>query len=245
MPNHVLLNSVEHKDLKVITKKSPEYGDDIWFAPTFYREFRSVQAHYPILFQKDSETDTYNTVALFGFQSRENLFLNDEGWDASYIPLSIQRLPFLIGFQEVNKDGTTETQRVITIDMDSPRVSRTEGKELFLEYGGNSEYLETMANVLETLHLGLEENKGFIQMLENYDLIESLTVDVELKDGSKNQLVGFHTINEDALNKLSSDAIINLHQAGYLQDVYIMLASQVHFRELVDRKNLKEFGKEA
>lgn len=241
MPNHVLLNNVEHKDIKIITQKSADYGDDIWYAPTFYREFRSTQAYYPILLQKDPETNSFITVALFGFQSKENLFLNSSGWDANYIPLSIQRLPFLIGFQEVNNNGVTDYQRVITLDMDSPRVNKVEGKALFLEFGGNSEYLETMANILETLHLGLEENKGFIEALLKYELIEALTVDVELKDGSKNSLIGFHTINEDQLNKLSAEAIVELHQAGYLQAIYLMLASQVHFRELVDRKNKKEF----
>jgi hypothetical protein len=242
MANHVLLNNVEHKDIKIITRKSVEYGDNVWCAPTFFTEFRSVQAYYPILFQKDNQTDTFNIVALFGFKNGENLFLNKNGWDANYIPLSIQRLPFLIGFQEVNKKGVTDRQRVITLDMDSPRVSNSDGMPLFLEYGGNSEYLETIANILETLHLGLEENKGFIDSLLKYQLIEPLTVDVELKDGSKNSLIGFHTINEDMLNKLNADAIVELHQAGYLQAIYIMLASQVHFRELVDRKNIKEFG---
>ena len=40
-----------------------------------------------------------------------------------------------------------------------------------------------------------------------YDLIESFTLKVELDDGTKNQLQGFYTINEDTLNGLSYDAI--------------------------------------
>ena len=35
MANHVMLNNVEHKDLKVITKRSADYGDNIRSAMTF------------------------------------------------------------------------------------------------------------------------------------------------------------------------------------------------------------------
>ena len=34
MSNNVLLNSVEHRDLKVITTRGANYGDAVWFAVT-------------------------------------------------------------------------------------------------------------------------------------------------------------------------------------------------------------------
>ena len=75
MPNNnVMLNSIEHKDLKVITEHSAHYGDNIWYSLTFPVEFRSVQAHYPIFFQKDPQTGRFFSVALFGFKDKENLF---------------------------------------------------------------------------------------------------------------------------------------------------------------------------
>lgn len=94
MANHVLLNSVEHSDLRVITQRGDKYGDDLWFSPTFVDEIRSVQAHYPIVFHKDQTTAQFTPVALFGFEQQENLFLQANEWNASYIPLSVQRMPF-------------------------------------------------------------------------------------------------------------------------------------------------------
>ena len=160
MPKHELLNNIDHKNIKVITERSVKYGDNIWYTPTFWREFRSVQTSYPILFQKESGKESFVPLAIFGIQKGENLFLTDEGWDAQYIPLSVQRMPFYIGFQQA-KDSE-DLKRVITIDLESPRVSESEGRELFLEFGGNSDYLEAIANILETLHQGLEENNKFI-----------------------------------------------------------------------------------
>lgn len=237
MANHVLLNNIEHKDLKINGERSAQMGDNVWYAQTFPMEFRSAQAHYPILFQKDSNTGQFMPVTLFGFENEGNLFLKEGKWDATYIPLSMQRLPFYIGQQNVVKDGVTEEERVITIDLDSPKVNTEQGIDLFLEYGGNSDYLEHIANVLETLHLGLQENNDFIEAMVTCELLESVTLDIELNDGSKNQLMGFYTINEDNLNALSQDKLIRLHNAGFLQAIYMVIASQVHIHDLVARKN--------
>ena len=237
MANHALLNSIEHKDLKVITTRSAELGDNIWYAQTFFQEYRAVQAHYPILFQKNPETGKFLSIALFGFKHEENLFLENGKWTASYIPIAVKRMPFYIGFQNTEVDGTPEKQRVLTIDLDSPRVNTTEGTELFMPYGGNSEYLDTMANALEALHHGLAEDETFIEALTQCELLESVNITVTLQDGSENQLMGFYTINEDKLNNLSQDIIARLHQAGYLQAIHMILASQANIQTLVDKKS--------
>ncbi|XPF94476.1 SapC family protein [Colwellia sp. RE-S-Sl-9] len=237
MANHVLLNNIEHKDLKINAERSAVMGDNVWYAQTFPMEFRSAQAHYPILFHKDSNTGQFMPITLFGFENDDNLFLKEGKWDATYIPLAVQRLPFYIGQQNVVKDGVTAQERVITIDLDSPKVNTEHGIDLFLEYGGNSDYLEHMANVLESLHVGLQENNDFIEAMVTCELLESVTLDIELNDGSKNQLMGFYTINEDNLNALSQDKLIRLHNAGFLQAIYMVIASQVHIHDLVARKN--------
>jgi len=237
MTNHVLLNNIEHKDLKINTERTEEMGDKLWFAQTFPTEFRNVQAHYPILFQKDSNTGQFMPVTLFGFENGDNLFLKDGKWDATYIPFAIQRMPFYIGFQDVQNNGVMEKQRVITLDLDSPKVNKDKGISLFSEHGGNSDYLEDIAVVLETLHTGIEKNDVFIQALVSLDLLEAVTLDIELNDGSKNQLVGFYTINEDKLNGLSSDDLTGLQKAGFIESIYMVIASQMNIHDLVARKN--------
>ena len=47
---------------------------------------------------------------MFGVEEGENLFLDEKGWNASYIPLNIMRQPFLIGFQEKTQEGKTEAR---------------------------------------------------------------------------------------------------------------------------------------
>jgi len=237
MARHVLLNNVDHKNLKVITERSAKYGDDVMYAMTFPLEFRSVQAHYPIFFHKDAENGKFYPVALFGFKAQENLFLTESDWDASYIPLTIVRQPFLIGIQQFEEDGMIKKQRVLHVDLDNPRLSETEGEALFLEYGGNTPYLEYVASALETIHLGHEGNQAFIEKLLELKLLESFTLDIELANGSRNQLLGFYTINEDRLAELEGDALTELNDQGWLQAIYMTVASQSHIRALIDKKN--------
>ena len=80
MTRHALLNNVDHKDLRIITERSAKFGDNVRGALTFFWEFRSVQAHYPIVFNKNPETSEFTALAMFGFEEGENLFLGDDGW---------------------------------------------------------------------------------------------------------------------------------------------------------------------
>jgi hypothetical protein len=239
MPNIQMLNNVDHKNLRVITDRAAEYGDNQWFAPTFAHEFRNLQSHYPIVFTKNPDTGKFQAVALLGFEVDENLFLTEDGWDAMYIPLSIVRQPFLIGFQQNNEDGVTSVEPVISVNMDSPRISETRGEPVFLEHGGNSEYLEQINSLLKLVHEGHERNQDFVDILLGMDLLESFVLDVELNDGSEHRMSGFYTINETSLRGLTGDDLVILNNNGYLEAVYMAIASLSNISILVERKNRK------
>lgn len=237
MTKHVLLNNVDHKDLKVITTRSAEYGDNVQCAITFFWEFRSIQAHYPIFFSKGAGADDFSAVAMFGFEDKENLFLGETGWDAHYIPLSIKREPFLIGFQQSADASGGDNEPVIHVDLDSPRVSESEGEAVFLAHGGISPYLDQINSVLNTINEGYAVHELFIKELVEHSLLEPFALDIQLDDGSQNRLMGFHTINEDALFELDGDVLASLSQKGFLLPIYMAVASLSNIRDLIDRKN--------
>jgi len=236
MNNYELLNNVKHQSVKVITDRSADYGDNLQFAVTFPLEFRRIQSHYPIFLQKDNQTGKFFPIALFGFEAGENLYLSENGWDAEYIPLSVKRHPFVIGYQQTS-DPTQEKQAVISIDMESPRVNETEGEALFQEHGGTSSYLSTVTEVLESIQVGIEMNEEFIDALLEHDLVESVNMEIELKDGSRNQLLGLYTINEDNLEQLEAEALGKLHQQRHLQSIYMIMASLSSFSTLIQKRN--------
>jgi len=239
MAKYVLLDNVNHKDLKIITDRSAKYGDSIPTVVTFPFEFRDILAHYPICFSKDPKSGQFHSIALLGFAENENLFLSEDGWDSSYVPLMIERQPFSIGFQQQGQSVSAEMQRVVHVDMDSPRTNMEEGQNLFLQHGGTTTYLQRISSVLEAVYQGQQGSMKFIDALIKHQLLESFTLDVKLNDGSDNKLKGFYTINEDKLNALPAETKVKLMDDGYLESIYMVLASFSNFRALIERKNQK------
>lgn len=237
MTNFQLLNNINHKDLKIDTRRSAELGDNLWYAVTFPEEFRNLQRYYPIFFIKNPNDGQFEAVAMFGVEDGENLFLDENGWKASYIPLNIMRQPFLIGFQEQEQGGQIVREPVVTVDMDSPRVSQEQGEPVFLEHGGSSGYLEQVNSILNMLYQGLSGSKSFYRTLTELDLIESFVLDVQLDDGSEHRLAGFYTINEEVLKELDAEHLQRLHRKGYLEAIYMVIASMSRLSDLLEIKN--------
>jgi hypothetical protein len=238
MATTVLLNNVDHHQLRVATSRAAEYGDDVMFALTFPAEFRDLQAHYPIVFRKAFDGVGFEALALLGFEDGENLFLGARGWDAHYLPLAIERQPFLI--------GVAGDELMVHVDLDSPRVNSSSGADtgeaVFLPHGGSTEYLERINSTLLAIHQGLQSMPAFVGALLSHELLESFVLDIELDDGSQNRLAGFYTINEERLAGLGGAALESLSRAGYLQPIYMAVASLSNVRALIERKNRHHAG---
>ncbi|KGI79195.1 SapC family protein [Oleiagrimonas soli] len=227
MTQHVLLNNIDHRDLKVETARGAQYGDNIMAALTYPGEFRNVQAHYPIVFQKDAHGD-FQPVALFGLEAEQNLFLQGDAWDAYYVPLSVERQPFLIGMS----DG----EPMVHIDLDHPRVTAGSGQPLFLEHGGTTEFLDRISAMLLALHEGLQATPAYIAALQKYELLESFVLDVQTDADNHGRLAGYYTIHEERLAALDGAALGELAAADHLEPTYMVLASTARFRDLIERR---------
>ena len=225
----VQLDNNTHRDLRVVTTRGAAWGDDQMTTPVFLAELRGVQAIYPIVFQPADNGPGMQPVALLGLRAGENLFLGPHGWDAPYIPLALERGPFLI--------GRADTELMIHVDMDSPSIGRGEGEPVFMPHGAATEYLDRVNSVLATLHAGIQAIPPFVAALLRHDLLESFVLDVDAADGSSNRLAGFHTINEERLAALDAQALMELHSQGWLAAIYMVVASTAHLRDLVERFN--------
>lgn len=223
MPRPALLNNIDHRDLRV----SAAYGADeaTMSVPTFAGEFRALQAYYPIVFGKDAQGG-FHPLALLGLAPGQNLFLRRDGWDAHYVPMAIQRQPFLIG-----RDA--EGEPMLHIDLDHPRVGS--GEALFLEHGGSTPLLQRMTSLLRTLHDGLAGNPAFVGALLAHALLEPFVLDMRLPGLEPSRLRGYYTIAEERLRELDANALHELARAGYLEPVYMALASLSHLRDLIGR----------
>ncbi len=243
---YTLLDNVTHKDLRVNTQYRAEFGDNVTSVPVFATELANVSRHYPVLFYPDEATDSFIMTALLGLEKGENLFLNETlpqgyerirsqaGWAADYVPAMLARGPFAIGLHD---DGS---QVMVHVDENHPKVSAKEGKPVFLPKGGNSDYLNRIASVLNLIHSGVQVTKDMIAAWQSLGLLEPLNVNIDLVDGTKLSLGGHYAVSEEKVAALDAGALHALHKQGFLQGVFLAMTSLSNIQTLVDLKNVRK-----
>ncbi|CAD7715104.1 hypothetical protein LMG31884_14650 [Xanthomonas hydrangeae] len=236
MTRYAVLNNVAHHDIRVILRFGAEFGDALGLVPAFVTEFAELQREYPLFFRKDPATGGYQAVALLGFAQDENLFLQDGRWTAGYLPGIVAKGPFLIGFQEQRIDGALVQEPVIHIDLEHPRVSRDEGETVFLPQGGHSPYLEHIISVLRGIRDGVDAGQAMAAAFDALGLIQPVQLDVTLDANHATHLQGLFAIDRERLAALDAQALHQLHQAGYLEGAFLMLASLHNVRRLMAEK---------
>ena len=233
MSQYEVLNREKHRELRIKTGYSAAVGDAVMYVMTYPMEFRDIQSCYPILFTKDPNTGGFFAAALIGFEADQNLFLQDNGWDAAYVPAMVRRQPFLMA---TGGEGGNETP-VVSLDLDHPRVSQDEGEALFDTGGDPTGFLNQKIELLDKLHRGLQHSSGFIDTLLQHELLEQISLDIAFNDGSKKSVQGFYCIAEERLYQLKGDVLESLNQAGYLQAVFMAVASLSRIRDIIERRN--------
>lgn len=233
MSRHEALSADDHRDLRILEHRDTALGDARMACITVPAEFRAVQAEYPILFRLNDTRDQFSALAMFGFENGENLYVADGRWDARYRPLAIDIQPFLIGGSP-DDDGPKQ----VHVDLESPRIATgEEGVRVFDKHGRPTPYLERVIEQVGALDHGFREAADFFAALQRYELLEPFTLDVTLDDGSANRLIGYHIIAEERLAALSGTALAELQAAGYLEPIYMAMASLSQFSGLIARRN--------
>ena len=232
----VVLDSNTHQKTRVITSTGAEYGDDVCMVSVVPGEFRELAAHYPIFITKNAKTGQFDLSAIFGFEEGENLFLDGNEWQAEYIPLHIQRQPFLISFP-TDAQNADSSSPVFSVDMNSPRVQEQKGEALFLEHGEASDYLKKQESLLAELVAGTRASRDFIAHLEEIDLIGAVGLRIQFADGRKCQFEALYSVSEEKEQTIPRSALRAFHYNGYLELIHIMRASFAHMPALIRMKN--------
>jgi len=234
MTRHAVLDSKDHREIRIRAGASAELGDAVMACLTVPSEFRRVQNEFPIFFRRDLDSGRFSALVLFGFESGENLFLDEGRWDARYRPLALSIQPFLVG-----KSADDKGPAQVHIDLGHARIAADgeEGVRPFDDLGQPTPYLEAVIAGLDELDQGYRASGAFYAALERYELLEPFSLDIDLRDGSKHRLVGYHLIDEEKLRALEPGALAELHSAEHLMPIFMALASLANLSALIERKN--------
>lgn len=237
MSKYTVLSSTTHKDIKVHNTRGIQFGENVNTVPIVADELRAVSLEYPVCALKDPNTGQFGLYALTGFEAGENLFIDENGWNAIYIPMHIRRQPFLMGVRGEDQQTPDNNNTVLSIQLSHPRVTQEGGEALFEENGEASEYLKHMNQLVGKLAQGIHSTIAFIETLLSLGLLEQLKLNVTLAGDQQKSFEGFYSINENKLADLAGEELQQFHEKGYLQACHLMLASFGHIQKLITIKN--------
>ncbi len=233
MTNIVVLNSQAHRALRVQAGPSAALGDNQRFVPVVVKEFPFLAIHYPIFLSKDADTGAFYCGAMLGFDVGENLFLTGPKGPDAYRPLNLQRGPSLPPAMSLPSTSTARASAM------------TKGRRFSTTTARPTPYLESITAAMRELRPGAEMTKVFIETLMTMKLVEPIELKLGFDDGTKREVVGLYTINQDVLRSLPDTSVVQLFRRGYLQLIYLMIASLKQVPVLTQKKNRTLLGDDA
>lgn len=240
MGQHVVLNNLDHHDLRLITGHGAAFGDSVNQTLIYPSEYQEIQRHYPIFFRQRDDGGL-NSVALLGFDRDENLFLDGDRWTANYVPAMHRVSPFLVGQPRAapGEDLPTDASAMILVDPDHPRISRKAGEPLFLAHGGNSPTLIQVTQVLEQVYSGAQASDRMFAAFFETGLLAPVEIEVKIDDRQSYVLNDMLTISQSALHNLEEVPLRALNQAGFLALAFHVLSSLGNLSQMITLKTAR------
>ena len=230
-----ILTSDQHRAVAVDTRARPEYGDMVNRAVALSAEFNELHREFPLLLRKTNEEPGFIAHAILGFEKDENLFVEGDRWTSTYVPATLARGPFSLGYIRSEEGSDKPADLKVMIDDQHPRL-RADGQPVFLPLGGESPYLEGIKRVLQTVDAGLRVDRVLYRELVAMELLEQVNIQITVFAELRYDFSGYHTINQQKLAALNGEQLLRLHRQGLLGPVYFLISSLGNFQKLVNLK---------
>ncbi len=220
----VVLDKKAHSNLKVNPMKDLNFAKGSAFIPVIANEVALVGNTFPIVFTAEDNPSLVALVSLGG----DSLAINHEGkWVTKYVPSFIRKYPFAIASTEDNPN-----QKVILIDEESNLVSTTDGNELFLEDGKQSDILKNAIEFLTNHENQMIITKNVAKAISDSGILEDR--EIAVGEGEEKQILvnGFKVVDREKLNALSDDILANWVRKGIISLIDAHLKSLEHIETL-------------
>ena len=194
-------------------------------------EFGDVCRDFPIVFVKAGKepdgTDAIAPVAMFGLLVDDNLYVENGGWRAQYIPAILRSYPFCIARMD-------QERFAICVDLAHEGFNKPEGVRLFNDDGTAGEMLKGVTTHLENLEVEIQRTRLIGKRLLELDLLRDMRFDATLPDGRQHSVDGFMTVDDKKVTDLPEAVVMELHRNGMLGLIHLHWASMGNMRRLAD-----------
>jgi hypothetical protein len=231
--NVVPITLEKHRKKLVKTVENFEFASKINMASVMVYEFSRAASIYPIVFVEDKRKDQFKPVALLGLEEGENLFVQDDKWQASYIPAIIRRYPFALA--KTDEEG----RFTVCIDDESDLVNEKEGQALFNDKGEPSELTDRVKQYLAELQQMDQFTEDLCKYLAEKNMFTPLNMKVRIENEMRN-ITGAYIVNEERLNSLSDETYLEMRAKKYIPVLYAHLSSLPQIERLLTFKGKKK-----
>jgi hypothetical protein len=235
-PNIQTADFARHGKLKLKPHPGFPHAKDRNLAAVNVSELGTSCGNFPIVIAQYPENKRMVLMAMLGLKAGENVFFGDEYWESTYVPLAIQRHPFIVGIDERVKDTI---QLATCLEVDSKCLNETDGLPLFNADGTQSEVLRSADQMLHSMFDAGAVTERFIEKLQELDLVTPLVIVLQSPRGELNRVTGLSTIDENKLKALSGEQLKDLQNQDFLAACYLMLVSLYQLRQLIRLRNRK------
>jgi hypothetical protein len=237
--NVVTVTKEKHASTRV--KQNPDFSHakELNLAAVMITELSAATANFPVVFIQHPETKVVRPVAMFGLRPGENYFYAENNWDATYVPLLIQRHPFLIGADDANPDSTSLT---MCIDSTSPYVTEEDDGSsiaLFDKDGNGTDFLANRNDLLREIFEGERITEQFTRKIQELELLKPFEILLQETDGSTRKVTGLMTFDEVKLRQLPDDKVLEMNKLDFLAACYVIYGSLFQIHRMMMLRNRK------
>jgi hypothetical protein len=236
-PAHVVtLTKDKHANLRVKPNVDFAHAKELNLAAVMITELSATAANFPIVFIQHPESKMIRPVAMFGLRPGENYYYGAEGWDATYVPLLIQRHPFLIGANDADPDSKKLT---MCLDRTSPFLSETDGIPLFDASGNGTDFLNFRNQMLTEIFEGERITEQFTRKIMELGLLKPFEILVQGLDAQTRKVSGMLTFDDAKLRQLPDAQVLELNKLDFLAACYVIYGSLFQIHRMMQVRNRK------
>lgn len=229
-----------HATLRVKVNADFAHAKEMNLAAITLGELSACTCNFPVVFIQNPENKQVRPVAMFGLRPGENVYYGAEGWDSTYVPLLIQRHPFVIGFDDRSDDPKL---LATCLHRQSPFLSETDGIAMFTPEGEETEFLQTRHLMMRDIFEGEKFTDQFVRKVQELDLLAPVELIVQPESGELRRVAGLFTISESKLRALTDAQLQDLHKSDFLPACYVILGSLFQLHRLMRLRDGKGFEK--
>lgn len=227
MTTLVELNPNDHKDLKVAANVIGKLASQMQIVNVTAQEIPQACSEFPVFFTRNSQTGEWGASILISLLQNTSPMLKNEEWQGLYTPNFLRTYPL---FPMRREDSNTYT---LGIDPKNPYLSADEGEALYSPDGKETAFLDGIRRMVDADIKSGYQTYLMTKELAEQELFKGINLVLQFKDGTRQNLHGLYTINEEAFQKLSAQKLEEYHQKGYLVVIHAALTSMYQLNRLV------------